>query len=1027
MIIYKKNHVRKEVSKNKTNKKLSEQSKEIDETKNKKKGTKFSLIIALLFLFSSLFLISTTLITVFSNPISLVALSTKVSTFFAKYVSFVDNNVLLLLPTFISLFIVSLMIFTYRGKRPYSYIKIIIFIMFVYSSYLITLKATNQEFPKFLTNKLLNNSLTSSQISFRLLLSLLAELVLVIIFNPICNFLNDKHNQTNKVKKNKVKRKKVAKKTKTTVSIEADKPRVKTRQSKIEKSDLGVEFPKPIDVPTLSFVDNDLANLDVGSIKTPTNVKKYESNDIENKPEIEDDFVSNINSKQTISLETLKLAKKNVEEKMNKLNNPHEIKKAPVKQSSDNQALSFKSILSQRIEKNKNTTNNDIDISPKRESDAVKAHREKEIEEAQNKLSSIYNSKIRKNSAVVKKKNDDYLNDSIKNVMKGGHLIQATEKNAIKEEVDDVVTKQETQKQATSSIIDEINKKVVHKKEELLNDDFSDIDFGNNISTPTSSNLSSNGNEIVKQKPLEENYYASANYHSTAKPVGTATLVDEKEEIVQSVEFDEDLESAVAGLKGSNMLNPNKFSYKFPPKSLLNEYPQTTHEINEDVKLQAQILIETLAQFKYDVELRNIVQGPTVTMFEIVPAPGIKVNSITNLRDNIAMNLAAKKVRILAPIPGQNAVGVEIPNTKRDIVGFKEILTSVDTSDMAIPMTMGRTLYGDCKSFDVATSPHMLIAGSTGSGKSVCVNSLICSILYSRTPRDVRLIMVDPKVVELTIYNGIPHLLTPVITDTKRALKVLDFCIDEMDRRNKMLAKMSVRNIKGYNKKIKEMKIAQVKMPYIVVIIDEFASLMSTAGKDLDEKVSRLTAMSRAVGIHLVFATQRPSVDVITGVIKNNLPTRVAFAVTSIQDSRTIIGTTGAEDLLGKGDMLFSANGKAVTRMQGVFLSDEEVEDIVDFAKRQEEPDYIDESYFEDPYEDDNSSSSDVDVNDDENLWQEALRIAYERGNISASFLQRRLKIGYNRAARIVEEMEEQGIVGPPNGSKPREILKYQE
>ncbi len=1010
------------MSKKKTTKNIKDQSNKIDEAKNKKKGTKFSLIIALLFLLSSLFLISTTLITVFSKPTSLVGLSTNVSTYLAKYVSFIDNNVLLLLPTFISLFIISLMIFTYRGKRPYSYIKIIIFIMFVYSTYLITLRATNQAFPKFLTNNLLSDSLNSSEISFRLLISLLFELVLVIIFNPICNFLDDKHN-----KRIKIKKKKVVKKEKSQEINDIEINNVKTKPSKIEKSGLDVEFPKPIDVPTLSFIDNDLKNLDVGSIKIPTNVKKYDSSEIEKKQEIEDDFVSNINSKQTISLETLKLAKKNVEEKMNKLNNPHEIKKTPIKSASDNQPLSFKSILSQRIETNKNTNTNDFDTSLKRESAAVKEHRDKEIEEAQNKLSSIYNSKIRKNSAVVKKKNEDYLHDPIKNIMRGGHLIQATEKNAIKKEVEDVVSKKETQQHETSSIIDEINKKVVQKKEELLNDDFSDIDFGNNILSTTSSKLSSNGNDNYQEKPLNENSYARANYNSTAKPVGSATLVDEKEQIVESVEFDEDLESAVAGLSSSNLLNPNKFSYKFPPKSLLNEYPQQTHEINEDVKLQAQILIETLAQFKYDVELRNIVQGPTVTMFEIVPAPGIKVNSITNLRDNIAMNLAAKKVRILAPIPGQNAVGVEIPNIKRDIVGFKEILTSVDTSDMAIPMTMGRTLYGDCKSFDVATSPHMLIAGSTGSGKSVCVNSLICSILYSRTPRDVRLIMVDPKVVELTIYNGIPHLLTPVITDTKRALKVLDFCIDEMDRRNKMLAKMSVRNIKGYNKKIKEMKIAQVKMPYIVVIIDEFASLMSTAGKDLDEKVSRLTAMSRAVGIHLVFATQRPSVDVITGVIKNNLPTRVAFAVTSIQDSRTIIGTTGAEDLLGKGDMLFSANGKAVTRMQGVFLSDEEVEDIVEFAKKQEEPDYIDESYFEDPYDDDTSTSSDVDINDDENLWQEALRIAYERGNISASFLQRRLKIGYNRAARIVEEMEEQGIVGPPNGSKPREILKYQE
>ncbi len=542
-----------------------------------------------------------------------------------------------------------------------------------------------------------------------------------------------------------------------------------------------------------------------------------------------------------------------------------------------------------------------------------------------------------------------------------------------------------------------------------------------------SSDLGANGNSDSKDPSLSANQVAVGNYNSTAKPIGGAKLVDEKERIVDDIpEEIDDLESAIAGLSGSRVVESARIKYRFPPIDLVKEYPETSNTIDDNTQAKLDKLVQTLAEFKYVVKPRRIIKGPTVTMFEIVPEPGIRVNSITNLSDNIAMNLMAQKVRILAPIPGEAAVGVEVPNSTRDIVGFRDILTKTEFKKMAIPMTMGRDLYGNCKVFDVATAPHMLVAGSTGSGKSVCINSLICSILYTRTPREVRLIMVDPKVVELTIYNGIPHLLTPVITETKRALKALDFCIDEMERRNKMLARMSVRNIKSYNQKIKENRIAMEKMPYIVVIIDEFASLMSTAGKDLDEKVARLTAMSRAVGIHLVFATQRPSVDVITGVIKNNLPTRVAFAVTSTQDSRTIIGATGAENLLGRGDLLLSENGKAVSRLQGVFLSDDEVGSIVEFAKTQGPTDYIDESYF-DSYDEESSDES-VDtsgVDDADSLWDAAIKILLERKSISASFLQRRLRIGYNRAARLVEEMEEQGIVGPPNGSKPRELIKY--
>ncbi len=1001
-------------------------------TKNKKNNPiklrrgKFSLVLAILFLISSLFLFSVTTISLLQKPIQLISISSLITNYLINYISFVKGSAIFLYPSALIIFVISIMLFAYRKNKPYSYIKMILFLLFSFSMYLLTTKATNSPFPTYLTDTIFKANPTSSQISFRILLSFIIEICLFIIFNPLCDYLNEKHIKRITKKKIKEIENKKSASLDTTKSETLESSPIKDSNNnsvKLEKSDLGVVFPKPIDVPNLSFIDNSSINNDVGSIKTPLNIEKYEV-DKKKENSKEEELINSFNSNHTISLETLRIAKKNVEEKMNKLKTPEPIVRKEFKSSNNNEPLSFSSILSQRIKENESDFNFEVSNEKKEESKAVKEYREREIEDARKKVSSIYNSKIRHNSAVLKKKNEEIEKDPLKNIMRSGHLISATQKNnSLNDEIEEIVERQEY-KQSTSSIIDEINQRVALHKNEVI-DDFSDVDFGDDDKgdNDLSSSLSSNGAPLAKKD--SENYYNYANYNSTAKAVGDAQLVDEKEISMVKEEEQEDLQSAVAGLSSSSLLNPNKYTYKFPPISLLNEYPHTSNIIGEDTKLQAQILIETLAQFKYDVELRNIVQGPTVTMFEIVPAPGIKVNSITNLRDNIAMNLAAKKVRILAPIPGQTAVGVEIPNLRRDKVGFKEILTSAVTSDMAVPMTLGRTLYGECKSFDVATSPHMLIAGSTGSGKSVCVNSLICSILYTRSPRDVRLIMVDPKVVELTLYNGIPHLLTPVITETKRALKVLDFCIDEMDRRNKMLSKMSVRNIKGYNKKIKELHIAQEKMPYIVVIIDEFASLMSTAGKDLDEKVSRLTAMSRAVGIHLVFATQRPSVDVITGVIKNNLPTRVAFAVTSIQDSRTIIGTTGAEDLLGKGDMLFSANGKAVTRMQGVFLSDEEVENIVEFAKKQEEPDYIDESYFEDPYDD--SNESDYDSNNDDDLWDDALRITYENNGISASFLQRRLKIGYNRAARLVEDMEEQGIVGPPNGSKQRELLRYQD
>ena len=413
-------------------------------------------------------------------------------------------------------------------------------------------------------------------------------------------------------------------------------------------------------------------------------------------------------------------------------------------------------------------------------------------------------------------------------------------------------------------------------------------------------------------------------------------------------------------------------------------------------------------------------------MFELLPAPGVKLSKIVNLSDNIALGLAASSIRIVAPIPGKHAVGIEVPNRTRSIVTFSELIDSNEKSydDDEIPIVLGKSINGDNKIIDLAKTPHLLIAGATGAGKSVCVNSLICSILCKRSHNDVKLIMVDPKIVELKLYNDIPHLLTPVITDPKRAFQAIQWCLYEMERRYALLDSMGVRDIKSYNKRIKAQKIATTKIPYLVLIVDEFADLMATSGKELEGILARLAAMSRAVGIHLVLATQRPSIDVITGLIKANFPSRIAFMVSSKTDSRIILDGMGAEKLLGRGDMLFSSSWDPFpVRIQGSFLSDDEVESVVDFVKGLGQPEYIDDEIFMDD-DDEMDESTDNTFFGDDPLFNRALEIVITAGKASASFLQRRLKIGYNRAARLVEEMEERGIIGPQNGSKPRDILR---
>ena len=428
------------------------------------------------------------------------------------------------------------------------------------------------------------------------------------------------------------------------------------------------------------------------------------------------------------------------------------------------------------------------------------------------------------------------------------------------------------------------------------------------------------------------------------------------------------------------------------------------------------VLKETLQEFRISAEVTGISRGPAITMYEILPAAGVKLSSIVNLADNIALQLAASRVRIVAPIPGKHAVGIEVPNRSRAIVGFRTLLEHKDfrAASTKLPIGLGQGISGECQIVDLAQTPHLLIAGATGSGKSVCVNSIICSLICARTPEQLRLLLIDPKIVELKFYNDIPHLLTPVITESKRAFQALQYCLFEMERRYSLLDEVGVRDITSFNRKAAE------QLPYIVIIIDELADLMATSGKELEATLARLAAMARAVGMHIVLATQRPSIDVITGLIKANIPSRIAFMVASKFDSRIIIDGVGAEKLLGRGDMLFaSAWDPAPVRIQGAFLSDEEVEAVADHVRTLGEPDYVDEDVL---FEEEELDGPIAEGSDDP-VMEQALDIVLSAGKASASYLQRKLKIGYNRAARLVEEMEARGIVGPSQGSKAREVV----
>lgn len=497
---------------------------------------------------------------------------------------------------------------------------------------------------------------------------------------------------------------------------------------------------------------------------------------------------------------------------------------------------------------------------------------------------------------------------------------------------------------------------------------------------------------------------------------------------VQEEETKEDKTKQVLNLQHNATIVDDE-DYEFPPVELLKQgTPKTVKGGKKALTDTATKLQRTLYSFGVSAKVENVSVGPAITRYELKPAEGVRVSKIAKLSDDIALNLAAESIRIEAPIPGKQAVGIEIPNAEKEIVHFRDVVESKEfnEAESKLSMGLGKNIAGEIVIANIGKMPHVLIAGSTGSGKSVCINTLIASILYKAKPSEVRLLMVDPKVVELSVYNGIPHLLIPVVTDPKKAAGALAWAVQEMENRYASFAEKGVRDLKGYNEALQKDG-EEGKLPQIVIIIDELADLMMVAAKEVEDSICRLAQKARAAGMHLVIATQRPSVDVITGIIKANIPSRIAFAVSSQIDSRTILDMAGAEKLLGKGDMLFYPIGASKpVRVQGAFVSDSEVEKIVDFIKS---------STGETKYNDDiieqieNANKSDREIEEDkedddcDEYLMEAIDMVVEIGQASASFIQRRFKVGYARAGRIIDQMEARGIISEYEGSKPRKVL----
>ncbi|WP_195444359.1 FtsK/SpoIIIE family DNA translocase [Peptoniphilus harei] len=469
-----------------------------------------------------------------------------------------------------------------------------------------------------------------------------------------------------------------------------------------------------------------------------------------------------------------------------------------------------------------------------------------------------------------------------------------------------------------------------------------------------------------------------------------------------------------------------EFIYTYPDTALLDRIPSKGNFSKDEVLEKGKIIENTMKNFGIDSKVVAINRGPVITSYELKPAPGIKLSRIVGLSDNIAMALASSDLRIEAPIPGKTVVGIEVPNKDKDSVALKELIESQEfkNSKSDIPLTLGKDVEGNILISGMEDMPHLLIAGATGSGKSVCINSIITSVIYKSSPKDVKLMLIDPKVVELSVYNGIPHLLIDVVTNPKKAAFALNWAVDEMEKRYEAFAENHVRDLKGYNKKMMAEGKEDEKLPKILIIVDELADLMMVASKEIEEYIARLAQKARAAGMHLILATQRPSVDVITGTIKANVPSRIAFAVASSVDSRTILDMGGAEKLLGKGDMLFyPSKYPKPKRIQGAFISDGEVERLVDFVKSNNEIKNKVESKIEQAIED---RKVKID-NEKDPLFKEAVELVVNDEQASISYIQRKLKVGYSRAGRIVDQMEEMGIIGPHEGSKPRKLLKTKE
>ncbi|WP_264158680.1 DNA translocase FtsK, partial [Bacillus pacificus] len=506
----------------------------------------------------------------------------------------------------------------------------------------------------------------------------------------------------------------------------------------------------------------------------------------------------------------------------------------------------------------------------------------------------------------------------------------------------------------------------------------------------------------VEERPVQQVVVES---QQVQKPI-SSTEVEEKAYVVNQRENDV-----------RNVLQTPP-TYTIPSLTLLSIPQQAALDNTEWLEEQKELLDTTFNNFHVGAHVINVSQGPAVTRFEVQPDPGVKVNKITNLSDDIKLSLAAKDIRIEAPIPGKSAIGIEVPNKESKPVFLREILRSPVFTKSESPLTvaLGLDISGDPIVTDIRKMPHGLIAGATGSGKSVCINAILTSILYKAKPHEVKLMLIDPKMVELAPYNSVPHLVAPVITDVKAATAALKWAVEEMERRYELFAHAGARDLTRYNTIVSEREIPGETLPYIVIVIDELADLMMVAPGDVEEAICRIAQKARACGIHLLVATQRPSVDVITGLIKSNIPTRIAFTVSSQVDSRTIIDIGGAEKLLGRGDMLFLGNGTSKpVRVQGVYVSDDEIEKTVDHVKKQMKPNYL--------FKQEDLLAKTEQAESEDELFLDACQFVVEQGGASTSSVQRKFRIGYNRAARLIEEMESQGIISEGRGTKPRDVL----